>query len=97
MHEIFWRNTARSRPLPPHDRLKSLPNAARHLKEGVTFEVLDKEALRRTDNQSEQEMQRAKEKLYARFDPITSRSKPPKFHAPQGKIIPKKEARSESY
>ncbi|MBL8024712.1 MAG: transposase family protein [Elusimicrobia bacterium] len=74
----------------PYDRLKSLPNPARHLKEGVTFKVLDKEALRLTDNQSAQEMQRAKEKLYARFDPMTPRSKPPKFHAPRGSIFPQK-------
>ena len=35
----------------PYEKLKSIPNTGKYLKEGVTFEGLDKIALRYTDNE----------------------------------------------
>ena len=48
----------------PYERLKSLKNAGRYLREGVTFENLDKVAARKMDNESAQMMQEAKNKLF---------------------------------
>lgn len=78
----------------PYERFRSLPNAAHHLREGVTFEALDKEAMSLTDNQSAQHMQQAKDKLFAGFDPLPRRVKTKPSHAPREAINPKKEARS---
>lgn len=78
----------------PYERFRSLPNAAQHLRQGVTFEALEKEAIRLTDNQSAQDMQHAKNKLFAGFDPLPRKVKTIKPHAPRETLIPKKEARS---
>jgi hypothetical protein len=44
-----------------------LPDLARHLKEGITIEMLDRQARARTDMESAEEMQKAKQKLFADF------------------------------
>jgi hypothetical protein len=72
----------------PYERFRSLPNATDYLREGVTFEALDAEAIRLTDNQSAQDMQQAKNRLFAGFDPLPRRTKTYKL----GALIPKKEA-----
>jgi hypothetical protein len=81
----------------PYERFRALPNAARHLREGVTFEALDKEAKSLTDNQSAQDMQHAKNKLFAGFGPLPRKVKTKNSHAPREILIPKKEARSRIY
>ena len=51
----------------PYERLKSLENAARYLREGVTFETLDALAGRQTDNESARMMQKAKAALFRKL------------------------------
>lgn len=51
----------------PYERLKSLPNAQQYLKPGITFEILDKIAYQKSDNQCAALMQKAKEELFNNF------------------------------
>lgn len=51
----------------PHERLKSLKDAALYLREGVTLEILDKVARRKTDNECAQMMQEAKARLFRKL------------------------------
>jgi len=51
----------------PWEILRQLPGLAGHLKEGVTTEELEQKAGVRTDTQAAEEMQKAKEKLYAGY------------------------------
>src|ERR1700730_904435 len=51
----------------PWEILRQLPGLAGHLKEGVTTEELEQKAGVRTDTQAAEEMQKAKEKLFAGF------------------------------
>lgn len=51
----------------PYERLKSLPNAQQYLKEGITFEQLDKIAYQMSDNDFADKMQKAKEELFKNF------------------------------
>lgn len=57
--------------MTPYDRLKSLPGAEKYLKPGVTFAILEKIALAKSDNQFAEDMKKAKvalfEKLRKRF------------------------------
>ncbi len=53
----------------PYEKLKSIPNSERYLKEGVTFAQLDIIAASKTDNQMAQLVQKEREKL---FNQITS-------------------------
>ena len=46
-----------------YEKLKSLPNASQYLKEGITFEILDKIAYAFSDNDWAEKMQKAKQKL----------------------------------
>jgi transposase InsO family protein len=46
-----------------YEKLKSLPNAEQYLKEGITFEELDKIAYAFSDNEWAEKMQKVKEKL----------------------------------
>jgi transposase InsO family protein len=48
----------------PYDKLKSIPNSQRYLKEGVTFAQLDSIAASKTDNQMAQLVQKEREKLF---------------------------------
>lgn len=54
--------------MTPYDKLSSLPNAQGYLKEGVTFELLDKEAYALTDNQSADQLQQARQLLFKTID-----------------------------
>jgi len=49
--------------MTPYDRLKSLKNAEKHLKPGITFEMLDKIALAKSDNEYAEAMKKAKAAL----------------------------------
>jgi len=51
----------------PYERLKSLPNAKQYLKPGITFEILDKIAYEKSDNEWAALMQKAKEELFKNF------------------------------
>jgi transposase InsO family protein len=51
--------------MTPYDKLKSLPDSSKYLKTGVTFDMLDKEALRLTDLQAAQLMCEARNKLFS--------------------------------
>ncbi len=53
--------------LTAYEKLKSLPNAATHLKSGVTFKQLDKIAYAFSDNEWAEKMQKAKELLFESF------------------------------
>lgn len=53
--------------MTPHEKLKSLPNAAQYLKEGVTFEDLDRVACAKSNNECAALMQKAKVELFQRF------------------------------
>jgi transposase InsO family protein len=51
----------------PYERLKSLKDAGQYLREGITLEMLDKAAGLKTDNESAEGMQEAKDKLFNRL------------------------------
>lgn len=51
----------------PYERLKSLPNAEKYLKPGVTFSLLDRIAYARSDNEFAQKMQDKKVELFNSF------------------------------
>ena len=51
----------------PYDRLKSLPNAAQYLKPGITFEMLEKIALAKSDNEFAEGMKKAKIALFEKL------------------------------
>ena len=50
-----------------YDTFKALPDAATYLKEGITFEMLDKIAYQFSDNDWAEMMQKAKQKLFENF------------------------------
>lgn len=50
--------------MTPYDKLKSLPDSEKYLKEGVTFEIMDKIAFAITDNQSAERLQKARQSLF---------------------------------
>lgn len=50
--------------MTPYDKLKSLPNAAQHLKPTLTFEKLDAFAHRLSDNAAAQQLHEAKDTLF---------------------------------
>lgn len=52
----------------PYEKLKSLSKAKQYLKNNVTFEELDKIAYEKNDNESAQEMQKAKIELFKNFN-----------------------------
>ena len=54
----------------PYERFKSLPNAKQYLKEGITFEMLDKIAYQKSDNECAALMQKAKDELFKNFKDI---------------------------
>lgn len=54
--------------MTPYDKLKSLPNAESYLKEGVSFNEMDKTAYAITDNQSADRLQKARRLLFKTID-----------------------------
>lgn len=51
--------------MTPYEKLKSLPNVALYLKPGVTFKQLDAIAMKQSDLDAWQQMQKARNKLFA--------------------------------
>ena len=51
----------------PWEILRQLPDLARHLNEGMTIEILDRKARGKTDMAAAEEMQKAKQELFAGF------------------------------
>ena len=56
--------------MTPYQKLKSLPNAKQYLKPGITFEQLDKIAMRHTHNEMAQKVQEERRKLFNDIIPI---------------------------
>lgn len=54
--------------MTPYERLKSLPDAAKYLKPGITFEQLDKTAYKKSDNEFAALMQKEKQELFKQFN-----------------------------
>ena len=50
--------------MTPYEKLKSLPNAEQYLKPGITFAMLDKIAMRHTDNDMARIVQEERRKLF---------------------------------
>ena len=50
--------------MTPYEKLRSIPGAWVHLKESVTFEMLDKKARRYTDNEMAKKVQLERDKLF---------------------------------
>lgn len=53
--------------MTPYEKLKSLDRAGQYLKPGITFEILDKIAHEKSDNESAALMQKAKGELFKNF------------------------------
>lgn len=58
--------------MTPYEKLKSLPNSKRYLKERITFGYLDKVAKSKTDNQIAEEVQTKRYKLFQKILPAYS-------------------------
>jgi len=50
--------------MTPYDKLKSIENAQKYLKSGITFEILDKVAFNQTDDQAAEQLQKERSKLF---------------------------------
>lgn len=55
--------------ITPYEKFKSLENAAQHLKPGITFDMLDQMAGKKSDNEFAEEMYRAKVELLKKVYP----------------------------
>jgi hypothetical protein len=53
--------------MTPYDRLKSLKDAEKYLKPGITFEMLDKIAMTKSDNEFAMAMRNAKVALFEKL------------------------------
>ena len=53
--------------MTPFDKLKSIPEAKKHLKPGIVFEILKAEAMKMRDNKSAELLQKEKLKLFNRI------------------------------
>ena len=58
--------------MTPFDKFKSIPNASEYLKTGITFEQLDVQAARMSDNDCALALNNARKKL---FQAISSSTK----------------------
>ena len=59
--------------MTPYEKLKSLPEASRYLRPGLTFDELDREALALSDNEAVTRMSEAKAKLFKTIFEATPR------------------------
>ena len=50
--------------MTPYEKFKSLPDAKDYLKPGITFEILDKAAYAMSDNDSAEQLQKARNTLF---------------------------------
>ena len=53
--------------MTPYEKLKSLLNADTYLKDGITFDSLDRQALLMSDLEAAKQLQAAKSKLFAKI------------------------------
>jgi len=54
--------------MTPYEKLKSLPKSKNYLKDGMTFEIMDKLAYAITDNESADRLQKARQQLFKTID-----------------------------
>jgi len=54
--------------MTPYDKLKSLPESEKYLKNGFTFEIIDNIAFSISDNQSADQLQAARQSLFNTID-----------------------------
>ncbi len=54
--------------MTPYDKLKSLPESEKYLKNGLTFEIIDNIAFSISDNQSADQLQAARQSLFNTID-----------------------------
>lgn len=59
----------------PYERLKLIENAGQYLREGITFDLLDKIAVSQTDNDYAKKMQKEKTKLFNELERLKTRNK----------------------
>lgn len=52
----------------PYEKLKSLADSEKYLKKGITFQILDKLAYEKSDNEFAALMQKEKQELFAKFN-----------------------------
>ncbi len=50
--------------MAPYDKFKSLPDAKKHLKSELTFEILDKFSMEMSDNEAAEKLQKERQKLF---------------------------------
>lgn len=50
--------------MTPYEKLKSLPNAEKHLKLGISFGILDTLAMKMTDNQAAEVLKKERRMLF---------------------------------
>lgn len=60
--------------MTPYEKLKSLPNATRFLKPGVTFEQLDALTMEISDNEAAAQLHKARQQLFKHIHEPSSRS-----------------------
>ena len=53
--------------MTPYEKLKTIPNAHKYLKKGVTFKMLDKIAMRFTDNEMAAIFQEERYRLFKKI------------------------------
>lgn len=56
-----------SQVMTPYEKLKSLPNASRYLKPGVSFAILDEAAMKMTDLEAAKALQKAQRELFKKI------------------------------
>jgi hypothetical protein len=56
--------------MTPYEKLKSIPNSGKYLKEGVTFAMLNKIALSKTDNEMATVVQKERGRLFEKISPV---------------------------
>lgn len=60
-----------SQSMTPYEKLKSLENSSQYLREGITFESLDKIAYEESDNDFGKKMMTAKKELFEKINKLT--------------------------
>ena len=51
--------------MTPYDKFKSLPNAKTYLKPELSFEIMDEFAMKMSDNESADKLQKERQKLFS--------------------------------
>jgi len=53
--------------MTPYEKLKSLPNAEKYLKSGISFQLLDQQMMKQTDLQAAKELKKAQSELFKKI------------------------------